>query len=67
MSRKKKEKSMEELEKEALAELVEHSAGRGIESISAAEALYNKLVKDPRSEKAREWFRRPAYATGSER
>ena len=64
MPRKRTEENMEDLEKEALAELMEHSAGRGIESIPAAEALYNKLVKDPRSEKAREWFRRPVYALG---
>lgn len=52
-------KSCEEIEMEALIQIVEEDFD--LESNPLAEELYNKVFKDPRSEKAKEQFRRAAY------
>ena len=59
--KKDEERSVEELEMEALIQVVELAHDYNLESDPAAEALYDKYVKDPRREEARERFRRKAY------
>lgn len=58
----------EEMELEALIQVVELAHDYNLESNPVAEELYEKYIKDPRREEARKQFKRPAYSgTGIER
>lgn len=64
-TRGKDEEIVEKIWMDALAHAVEHDYG--LENDSAAEEMCNRIFRDPRSEKARERFRRGAYCgTGIE-
>ena len=55
------ERSVEEIEMEALIQVVELAHDYDLESDPIAEEMYNKYIKDPRRKEARERFRRNAY------
>ena len=54
--------SSEEIEMEALIQVVELAHDYNLESNPAAEELYEKYIKDPRKEEARKRFKRAAYS-----
>lgn len=58
---KGEERSVEEIEMEALIQAVELAHDWNLESDPIAEDLYNKYIKDPRRKEARERFHRKAY------